>query len=105
VIDGLALVEAGHFNGIFHRCATPVDAQGSVVVPGDRDDASINLRRELAVDPDFFVTGGFPLLQCRIVQEGKADGALDLERAAAFKKDRCRVRIDPLRLRMRHWIS
>ncbi len=46
MIEGLALVEAGHFNRKFDRCTVSVDAQRSIVTLRDRDDAAIDLRRE-----------------------------------------------------------
>ena len=65
----------------------------------------VDLRRELAIDPDLFVAGGFPLLQRRIIEEGKADGALDLQRAVAFQKNRRRMGIDAMNMRMRRGIG
>jgi hypothetical protein len=60
----------------------------------------VDLWRELAVDCQFRVAGGFPLLQRRIIQVWKPDGALDLQGAVAFEKNRCRMRIDPMDMRM-----
>ena len=101
MIDGLTLVEAGHFNREFDRCAISVDAQGSIAVLGDGNDATVDLWRELAIDFDFLFAGGFPLLQRRIIQVWKSDGAFDLQRAVAFEKNRCRMGIDPMDTRMR----
>ena len=95
MIDGLPLVETGHFNGELDGRAVSIDGQGPVACSGDWDDAAIDLRRELSVDPDLFVAGRLPLRQRRIIQEGKADGTLDLQRAIAFEKNRCRMGIDP----------
>ena len=101
MVDGLAFVEAAHFDGIFDRFTLAVDLERSVAALRDRDHAMVDLRRELAVDPDLFVAGGFPLLQRRIVEEGKTDGALDLQRAVAFEKNRRRMGIDAMDMRMR----
>ena len=63
-------------------------------------DATVDLWRELAIDFYFFLAGGFPLLQRRIIQVWKPDGALDLQGTVAFEKNRCRMRIDPIDMRM-----
>ena len=55
----------------------------------------------MAVDLDLLFAGGFPLLQRRIIEEGKTDGALDLQRAVAFEKNRRRMGIDAIDVRMR----
>jgi len=61
------LVEAGHFDREFNRCAVAVDIKRSIAILRDRDDATIDLRCEPAVDLDLFVAGGFPLLKRRII--------------------------------------
>jgi hypothetical protein len=101
MIDGLAFVEAGHFDRIFDRFPVTFDAERSVVALRDRDDAMVDLRREMTVYPYLFVAGDFPLRQGRVVQIGKMDGALDLQRAAAFEKDRRGMGIDATDKRMR----
>ena len=78
-------------SGSFQRhirpaCHLPSMLKDPSSLSRDRDDATIDLRRELPVDPDLFVAGGFPLLQRRIIEEGKADGALDLQRAARLRE-------------------
>ncbi len=65
----------------------------------------IDLRRELPIYPDLLVAGGLPLRQRRIIKEGKADGALDLQRAFAFQKNRRRVGIDAMNMRMHRGIG
>src|SRR5262245_31534398 len=54
----------------------------------------VDLRRERLVDPDFVFARRLPLLEGRIVEEGKADSALDLERARTVQKDRGGMRVD-----------
>ena len=66
----------------------------------DRNHAMIDLRRELAIYPDFLIAGGFPLLQRRIIEIGKPNGAFDLQRAVALEENRRRMRIDPMDTRM-----
>src|SRR5260370_31395562 len=105
VIDGLALVEAGHFNRKLDRRAVAVDIERSIAVLRDRNDSTIDLRRELAVDVDLFVAGGFALLKRRIIQERETDGALDLQRAVAFEKDRRRMGVDPVDPRMHRGVG
>src|SRR5487761_2670976 len=63
MIEGLAFVEAGHFNCEFDRRTWPVDLERSIVALRVRDDAAIDLGGEPAVDFDLFVAGGFPLLE------------------------------------------
>ena len=60
----------------------------------------VDLRRELAIYPDLFIAGGFPLFQRRVVQERKSDRALDLQRAVALEKNRCRMGVDAMDMRM-----
>ena len=73
MIEGLAFVEAGHFHREFDRPAVAVDCQRSIAALRDRDDAAIDLRRERAVDPDFFVAGGLALFKRRIIQERESE--------------------------------
>ena len=105
MVEGLTLVEAAHLNGIFDRFALAVDLKRSIAALRDRNHAMVDLRRELPIDPDLLVAGGFPLRQRRIIKEGKADGALDLQRAVAFQKDRRRVGVDAMDVRMGHGIG
>ena len=105
MVDGLALVETAHFDRIFDRHTLAVDIKRSIVALRDRNDATVDLRRELAVDFDLFVAGCFPFLERRIIEKGKADRALDLQRAVAFEKNRRRMGIDPMNMRMRRRIG
>ena len=105
VVERRPLVEARHFDCIFDRRARPIDMQRAIVVSRDRHHALIDLRCERPVDPDLVVAGGFALLQRRIVQEGKTDGALDLERAGAFQEDGRRMGVDAVHGRMHVRVS
>jgi hypothetical protein len=64
----------------------------------DRHHAAINLRRVGRIHRNLGFACLLALLERRIVEEGKAHGALDLEGAVAGKENRCRVRVDPLHL-------
>jgi hypothetical protein len=105
MINGLTFVESAHFDGIFDRFTLAVDLERSVAALCDRNHAMVDLWRELAIYPDLFVAGGFPLRKRRIIKKGKADGALDLQRAVAFQKHRRRVGIDAMNTRMRRGIG
>jgi hypothetical protein len=61
-----------------------VDIKLSIGIFCDRDDATIDLRRELPVY--LHLAGRFRLRRRRIVEVWKTDGALDLQRAVAFEK-------------------
>ena len=87
MVESLTFVETGHFNGKFHRCAVSVDIKRSVLPLRDRDNAAVDLRRELPVYSHLLVAGGFSLRQRRIVQIREMHGALDLQRAVAFEKN------------------
>src|SRR4051794_32661813 len=100
MIDGLTLVETRHLDRKFDRRTAAIDAQRPVRALRDRNDAMVDLRCERAVYSYFLIAGGFSLLQCRVVQEGKAYGALDLQGAVAFEKNRCRMGIDPMNMGM-----
>ncbi len=100
MIDGLALVETSHFNRIFNRRTVSADAQRSIVSLRDGDDTTVDLRREPVVDVHLLMAGSFPLRQCRVIEIWKADGALDLQRPGAFQKNRRRMRIDAMDMRM-----
>ncbi len=100
-VNGLALIEAGHFDRIFNRCTVAVDAQGSILTPGYRNHAMIDLRRERLVDFDFLFAGGLALRQRRIIQKREANCALDFQRARAGEKYRSRVSVDPMNRAMR----
>ncbi len=100
MVDGLAFVEAAHFDGIFDRFSLAVDLERSVAILRDRDHAVVDLRREPAVYFDLFVAGGLALLKRRIVEKGKTNGAFDLERAAVLEKNRRRMGIDAMNMRM-----
>jgi hypothetical protein len=104
MVDGLALIEASHFNREFDRCTVAVDSKRPIGALRDRNDAAVDLRRKLAIYPYLFVAGGLPLRQRRIIQKRKPDGAFDLQRAVAFEKDRCCVGIDSTDKRMRRGI-
>ena len=86
MIEGLTFVEAGHFDGKFDRRTWPSISSDPSLILRDRNDAMVDLRRELAVDPDLFVAGGFPLRQRRIIEERETDGALDLQRAGRLRE-------------------
>ena len=53
MIDRLPVVEARHLDGVFHRRAVAVEAEGSVVRARDRNDPVIDLRRKRPVDYSF----------------------------------------------------
>ena len=96
MIDGLTLVEASHFNRIFDRHTVSVDTQRAIGGLRDRNNATIDLRRELAIDFHLLLAGGFPFCQRRVVEVWKSDGALDLQGAITFEENRSRVGIDPM---------
>src|SRR6266511_400706 len=100
MVDGPAFVETGHLNRIFHRRSFTVDAQRSLAVLSNGDDATVNLRCERTVYRYLLVTSRLSLRQRRIVEIRKTDGALDLERAFTFEKDRRCMGIDPANMRM-----
>jgi hypothetical protein len=60
------------------------------------DDATVDLRRELPVYFHLFVAGGFAFRQRRVIEVRETDGALDLQRAVAFEKNRRCVGIDAM---------
>jgi hypothetical protein len=49
MVDGPAFVETGHLDRIFHRRSFTVDAQRSLAVLSNGDDATVNLRCEPTV--------------------------------------------------------
>ena len=100
MVDSPAFVETGHLDRIFHRRSFTVDAQRSLAVLSNGDDATVNLRRELTVYRYLLVTSRLSLRQRRIVEIRKTDGALDLERAFTFEKNRRCMGIDPANMRM-----
>jgi hypothetical protein len=63
--------------------------------------ATVDLPRELTVDFYLRIAGGLPFRQRRVIEVREMDGALDLQRAVAFEKNRRRMRIDPMDERMR----
>ena len=101
MIDGLTLVEAGHFDRVFDRRTLSVDLKRSIIALRDRNDATVDLRCEWTIYPYLLVTGGFPLRERRVIEIRKSDGALDLQGAIAFKENRRRMRVDAMDMRMR----
>src|SRR4029450_4961523 len=96
MVEGPALVETRHFDGVFNRGAVPANTQRSVGAPRNRDDATVDLGSEVPVYADLLLAGGFSLCQRRVIQEGKGHGSLDLQCAVTLKKTRRGMRIDPV---------
>ena len=98
VIERALLVEALHLDRPLDRRARAADGELSICFPRDRHDATIDFRRVGGVHRQFGLAGGFALFQRRIIEKRKAHGALDLERAIAGEKHRCRMGIDAVTL-------
>src|SRR5262249_35342776 len=80
------------------RRAGPADRELCRGLARDRHHAAINFRRVGCIHRNLGFACLLALLERRIVEEGKAHVALDLEGAVAGEKNRCRVRVDPLHL-------
>ena len=98
MVEGSLLIEAPHIDRPFDRRTGSADGELSRGLARDRDHAAINFRRVWRVHRDLGFARLLALLQRRIIEEGKAHGALDLEGAVAGEEHGCRVRIDPQRL-------
>jgi hypothetical protein len=98
VVERCILVEAAHLHRPFDGRAVAAEREPAVWPARDRQHAAINVGRERTVDLKLRLAGMLALVEGRIVQERKAHGAFDLERAVAGKKDRGGMGIDPLDL-------
>ena len=93
-IERLRLVEAPHVDRPLDRLTLAGKRVGTVGTARHRDDAAVKLRREGPVGLDLGEAGGLTLLERREVEEGKADGALDLEGALAGQEHDPGVGVD-----------
>ena len=83
MIERQTLVETNHIDGPFDRKPFAINVEPSILVACNGNNASIDLRRKLPVNVHLFFAGCLPLAQCRVVEERKADGPLDFQRAIA----------------------
>ena len=95
-VEGRILVEAAHLDRPFDRCADAVEREPAVGLARDRHDAAVDFGRVGPVDLELRLARLLAQVEGRIVQEGKAHRALDLERARAGQEYRGRVGIDAL---------
>ena len=94
-IERARLVEAVHLDRPLDRLAGAVEREMAAALARDRDDAMIERGRERAIDLDLRLAGRFALVEGRVVEKGKTNRALDLERAIAGEKDDAGMRVDP----------
>src|SRR5258708_30568087 len=95
MIEGLVLVEPGHFNRKFDRCAISIEIKRSIVALRDRDHARVNLRSKWPVYFHLFIAGSFSFRHRRISEVQETDDAVALQRATALEKNRRRMRVEP----------
>ena len=87
-VERRVFVEAAHLERPFDRRAGAVEREPAAVLARDRDHAAVDVGRERSIDAKLGLAGFFALGECRIVQKGKAHGALDLQGALAGEKYR-----------------
>ena len=96
VVEGRPLVETAHLDSPFHRRAGAVEREPAVRLARDRHDATIDFRRERAVDLKLGLAGLLAQVEGRIVEERKAHRAFDLEGAGAGQEYRGGMSVDAL---------
>ena len=94
MIERAGLVEPPHVNGPFDRLAFAADPQ-PLPLPRDRNGAEIDVGRIALVDGDLRLAGTSPPGEGRLIEEGEADGALDLVNVEADEEHHRGVGIDP----------
>jgi hypothetical protein len=98
VVERPLLVEAPHIDRPFDRRPGSADREFPRNRAGDRDHAAVDFRRVGRVHRDLGFAGLLALIERRIVEKGKAYGALDLEGAFTGEKHGCGVGVDALNL-------
>ena len=86
MIERARLVEAAHLDRPFDRGAGAANGEPAVRFAGDRFDAAVDFRRVRGVHVELRFAGLAAFGERRVIQKGKAHGALDLERAIAGEK-------------------
>src|SRR5512145_1020991 len=79
--------QAFHRDRPVHGRALSSEAVPALGVEHHRDDPSIDVRSETAVQPDFRLTNLTPLLDGREIEKAERDGLLHLERVFPVEKD------------------
>src|ERR1019366_2770874 len=86
--------EAAHFHRPLDGRATAGERQAAAALPGNRDNAKIQFRRESAVDLEFRLARGLAPVQGGEIEKRIANRALDLEGAIPGQEHRRRMGVD-----------